>query len=407
MKEGIVKTLRMVLVPLGLLLVSILLWPRSQADPTLATVVQYGPFTVFVVAMALGWWFNQSRIFFISLVALVSYVFLFAYGFGDLKTDSVSSAVYNIVSLLLPLNILLFALLRERGVLTSGGKAAIGLVLAQVFLISALFWSNEWQSLADLSIGVLRVGADNWTPLPEWSLVAFGGTLVILLARAVLNNSFVTSCLFAASLAAIVGLHFADRVSSAFYFTIFGLLLVVAVLQRAYTLIYMDELTGIPTRRALREATMRLGSNYTIAMVDIDHFKQFNDQYGHDVGDQALKYIATTLAQVSGGGRAFRHGGEEFIILFPGQKLDESAVHLERLREVIAKGGFILRGKDRPEKKLEQGPTAKGSRNKVRITVSIGIAEKSNKHHGASEVIKSADQALYRAKKKGRNCVSR
>lgn len=64
---------------------------------------------------------------------------------------------------------------------------------------------------------------------------------------------------------------------------------------------------------------MKLGTDYTIAMVDIDFFKQFNDRYGHDVGDQALKFIASAIAQVSGGGKAFRYGGEEFTIIAPGR----------------------------------------------------------------------------------------
>ncbi|GEM_PF-6401052 len=85
-----------------------------------------------------------------------------------------------------------------------------------------------------------------------------------------------------------------------------------------------------------------------------------------------MKYIAFAIAQVSGGGKAFRYGGEEFTILFPGKKLDEAAAHLERLRETIAKRGFTLRGKDRPKKKPQQGNTGKGSGGKVNITVSIG-----------------------------------
>src|SRR2546425_6328967 len=73
---------------------------------------------------------------------------------------------------------------------------------------------------------------------------------------------------------------------------------------------YQDSLTGLPARRALNEALLRLGGHYTVAMLDVDHFKRINDHHGHDVGDQVLKMIAAKLAQVTGGGKAYRYGGE-------------------------------------------------------------------------------------------------
>ena len=81
---------------------------------------------------------------------------------------------------------------------------------------------------------------------------------------------------------------------------------------------YDDELTGLPARRALNEALTRLRGVYTVAMVDIDHFKRFNDEHGHDVGDQLLRMVGARVGEVRGGGRAFRYGGEEFAVLFPG-----------------------------------------------------------------------------------------
>ena len=67
-----------------------------------------------------------------------------------------------------------------------------------------------------------------------------------------------------------------------------------------------------------------LGPRYVLAMADVDHFKSFNDTHGHDTGDQVLKLVAARLAQVKGGGRAFRYGGEEFTVLFPDRTLDEA-----------------------------------------------------------------------------------
>ena len=99
-----------------------------------------------------------------------------------------------------------------------------------------------------------------------------------------------------------------------------GAILFISLLEESHSLAFRDTLTGLPGRRALEERLRSLGGRYTIAMVDIDHFKNFNDQHGHDVGDQVLKLVAARLAEVGGGGRAYRYGGEEFSVLFRGRR---------------------------------------------------------------------------------------
>src|SRR3989441_12352087 len=89
-------------------------------------------------------------------------------------------------------------------------------------------------------------------------------------------------------------------------------------------------------------------------MVDVDHFKQLNDRHGHDVGDQVLKMIASRLAGVSGGGQAFRYGGEEFAVLFPGKTAEECVSDLEALRQTVEEAHFILRSKIRARRRPEK-----------------------------------------------------
>src|SRR2546421_12493897 len=96
---------------------------------------------------------------------------------------------------------------------------------------------------------------------------------------------------------------------------------------------YQDSLTQLPARRALNEALLRLGSQYTVGMVDVDHFKRINDSHGHDVGDQVLKMVAARLAQVGGGGRAYRYGGEEFAVIFAVRRADQSHPEVEKRRQ--------------------------------------------------------------------------
>jgi len=192
-----------------------------------------------------------------------------------------------------------------------------------------------------------------------------------------------------------------------------GAILVVSMLQESHRLAFNDELTGLPGRRALQEAMAGLGPRYALAMGDVDHFKAFNDTHGHDTGDQVLKLVAARLAQVRGGGRAFRYGGEEFTVLFDGLTLDEALPYLEEVRASIQDYRMAARGEDRPKKKEEgekrrggEEPDSRPLEKILSVTISIGGAEPGPGMTPA-RVLKAADEALYRAKKGGRNRVSR
>jgi diguanylate cyclase (GGDEF)-like protein len=155
----------------------------------------------------------------------------------------------------------------------------------------------------------------------------------------------------------------------------------------------------------LNETLLKLGSQYAVGMVDVDHFKQFNDRYGHDVGDQVLRMVASKLEQASGGGKAFRYGGEEFAVVFPDQSATDALPHLESLRREVQASCFVLRGPDRPKKKPDTPKPPSGPRKAVLVTVSIGVAAWDEQKRKADHVIKAADLALYRAKAAGRNTV--
>ena len=182
-----------------------------------------------------------------------------------------------------------------------------------------------------------------------------------------------------------------------------GLLLVLALVEESYRLAYHDELTGLPGRRALEGALRELGGRYAVAMADVDRFKRFNDRFGHDAGDQALRFVAGRLARVRGA-RAYRYGGEEFALLFPGR--DAAAAHeaLERVRREIAGRPFVLRGADRPRRRPDRPPPGRAAPRRVRVTVSFGLAATEGGARSA-DLLRDADRALYRAKRAGRNRV--
>ena len=188
---------------------------------------------------------------------------------------------------------------------------------------------------------------------------------------------------------------------------------------------FRDELTGLPSRRALQEKLVALGPSYTIAMVDVDHFKKFNDTHGHDIGDQVLKLVGARLAQIDGGGKAFRYGGEEFAVLFPDKKVGEALPYLEALRQNIEGYKMSIRTEhhrrsaarkdnDRRTKTKSafsldhaQAPPLRSNRaEQLSVNVSIGAAQRTDLLDTPQAVIRSADEALYRAKGAGRNRVS-
>jgi GGDEF domain-containing protein len=144
-------------------------------------------------------------------------------------------------------------------------------------------------------------------------------------------------------------------------------------------------------------------------MIDVDHFKLFNDAHGHHIGDQVLKLVAARLAAIEGGGTSYRYGGEEFCVLFSERTLEQALPHLEQLRKDIENYKMAVRGGNRPRER-ETGSRLRATRapeKTLSVTVSIGAAERDDTLIRPALVIRAADEALYRAKRAGRNRVMR
>ncbi|HLI20857.1 MAG TPA: GGDEF domain-containing protein [Stellaceae bacterium] len=159
-----------------------------------------------------------------------------------------------------------------------------------------------------------------------------------------------------------------------------------------------DALTGIPNRKffdaRLQEAARESQSEsepLSLLIADIDHFKSFNDNFGHQIGDQVLKLVARTLSDsVKGRDTPARFGGEEFAIILPRTNLKQAAIVADQIRNAVLRRRFV--GKDTRE---DYGG----------VTISFGVAQYRNAEDLA-EFIRRADAALYHAKREGRNRVS-
>jgi GGDEF domain-containing protein len=357
--------------------------------------------------MLLAWRFHSSRIF-LSLAVL--FMAQQAASLSAGQPPYIPSALHAL-AVLVPMNFVLIALMRERGFTVESIAPILLFLFVQALTLTVL---------SGASIRTSSLPAP--FPLPRYAMAVFALTLILLSVRFFLNKKPVDSALLWSLAAFFLALRSAPlaRPSTA-YWTASACILATAVIENSYLLAYHDELTTLPSRRAFNDALMRLKHPYSIAVVDIDHFKRFNDTYGHDTGDQVLRLVAANLGSVTGGGQVYRCGGEEFNILFAGRTTAEVRPHLEELRETVEKAEFRLRGDDRrqaprgPDRRSQRIRTRKGDAirqlaekkppSALSVTVSIGVATSAGEKSSPQAVLESADKALYRAKANGRNRV--
>lgn len=160
-----------------------------------------------------------------------------------------------------------------------------------------------------------------------------------------------------------------------------------------------DHLTGVYNRRTWEHDIMDItgaanrdadtDKGFSIAMMDIDHFKTINDEHGHPIGDAILKQFGAMLKNhFTATGSVYRYGGDEFAAIMPGMDIKEAEAHIEALQRQVEKTVFLTR-----KKKI-----------RINITTSCGISTWKPSHL-PQDIVDSADKALYDAKHAGRNCI--
>ncbi len=365
-------------------------------------LVPTAPVAALAAAMLLAARFRKERIF-LALVVIGAWTVPMTLGPADL-------AAVHWAALVVPLSLAVLAWLPEAELTGPWGlvrlAAAVGPAAAHAYAphwgaggLEALLEATGWPEVA--------TALAPYTPLPPVAVATGVGAALVIAARGITARRPVAGPSIGLLAAAVLAVHVApDPAAVSAFLTAAALVCVVTLVQTSWRMAYVDELTGLPGRRALEEALDRLGRRYAVAMVDVDHFKKFNDTYGHEAGDQVLRMVGAKLRAVEGGGRAYRYGGEEFTVVFPGAEPREVVPALEALRQAIEAGPFVLRGPERPARK-RQGRLVRGvgGGKTVRVTASIGVAGRVAATRDPREVVKAADKALYRAKKKGRNQV--
>lgn len=358
-----------------------------------------------LVAVLMAYQFNRCRIMLAAFGVAVFYWAVQRYLQVSLSQPTAWQG-YLAISLALPVLAFYLLLLPERGIVNFYGAVfTLAFILLGLICIQLGPWLPE----------VNEAAQSYYAPHPvDGYVLSFGATLLVGLVALVgivllcVRNEEVEAALmgtFCSLYLALALLH-VEHISVVMC-TAAALCLAWGLLRSSHAMAYRDELTGLPGRRALNERLKMLGGSFAIAMLDVDHFKRFNDTYGHNVGDEVLKLVASRMRRVKGGGTAYRYGGEEFCIVFPRKGIQDSIDPLERVREEIATYNMSIRDLNlRPERSQEgtrkRGATRLGG-NQVSVTISIGLAARNAKLPDAEAVIAAADKKLYQAKKAGRN----
>lgn len=393
-------------------LLALAVWARPyliRLNSEQLMLAAYLPYFLAALNMVLAHQFNRSRFVLLAIGTATCFWLIQSSLQVSLATVAARDA-YVALGFGVPLAVLFLLLVPERGIWNRYG-ALYALTLVCIALLAPTFDEAMVTALAEYPQW-LQVWPTESFVMPLAVVATFCGVGVVGLAMFLWRTTDVEIALLVSLAAAFVvmgWLHLAHI--SLLLFNVAAVLQLLSILRSSHAMAYRDDLTGLLGRRALNERLRGIGPRYCLAMLDIDHFKKFNDTYGHDVGDDVLKLVATRIAGVRGGGTAFRYGGEEFCVIFPRRAAEECIAALEAVRESVAGYQMTLRDTGHRPVQSKQGARQRGRMatrirsGEVNVTISIGLAERTEEHAGSEAVIKAADQQLYRAKQAGRNRI--
>ncbi|MDC1211381.1 GGDEF domain-containing protein [Porticoccaceae bacterium] len=411
------STIARLIVPLTCALAALLMrylfadQPLSSSTRQLDFLLLQLPYILLTLAALMALLSNHALEAGITLSLLCAYWLIQSFLQSPLNSQP-ASQIFYLLTVLSPTLIITYALLPQSSCLQLQGLLAILLTPLLVLVIAGLLAINQ-QLFLSTATGALQNGVGGgYLSVLSWTL--YFVAISLCLGLNLYQQQSIHNSLLGCSLMSLITYGWIQLNSiSAFMFSGMGLLLTVNLTVSLLQIGYRDDLTQIGNRRALQQTAKTLRGPYSVAMVDADYFKKINDQFGHDLGDQALRAIASLLKQSADGGKPFRYGGEEFCLLFKGKTEQQVLDALEACRQAIANYDMVVRDKQHRPAKLKQGETRRGAvkrKSNLRLTVSIGVASSDNtqytpNHNPFDQVLKSADRALYRAKASDRNCI--
>ncbi|MBD1388566.1 GGDEF domain-containing protein [Neiella sp. HB171785] len=377
--------------------------PSLWSDEYLS-VYQAVPYALGGLLIALSIPFRQGR------VAVLAAMYMAVYAIIQIWLQQpmeilFSQKVFVLLAIALPINLALMSFCSEQPLLSPLGMMSVAIALSQLLVAYLLIqheasfdlWLNSWLQVRPVSW--------LWQPV-SCVLLALACTITLVWRYLKHQQSFDLDLAVSILLASWMLAMFEQAYVSASGIIAMLLILCRSFLSSSYRMAFYDELTQLPGRRALVSDLKHASRGYCMAMTDVDHFKKFNDTYGHDTGDDVLKLVAAKLAKVTGGGRAYRFGGEEFAVVFRNTEPAACVPHLEALREAIGSYDLVVRDASARPDSNKLGRQQRGQKPKkmktTHVTISLGLAQRQT-GEDYEAVMKRADQALYKAKENGRN----
>nr|WP_159063616.1 GGDEF domain-containing protein [Thaumasiovibrio occultus] len=354
-------------------------------------VFHYAPLMVLGLAALMALQFKQPKAFFALLLLVVTYIALIF--MSVCLVPSAERAGFSLIALLFNVNLIVLVSQPEREILSRTGLFNLGVITGQcVWGAIVMYEAAKWSYFSTLVASInLHVALNLFT------LLISASTLLFLIYRirqvpTVSHLSLIGVCACVNSLSFYLG----GGVGFTLLFSLTGFFTALLLLEHSRKMAYWDSLTGLQSRRALDAKLQFLNGQFAIAMVDIDHFKKLNDQYGHQCGDTVLTTLGKELRAQLPKEHLYRYGGEEFMVIFVGLNAEQAATKMEKVRQHIV------------QTSLQHAR----SEAQIKMTISVGISDsmlgslRTDKDEDAGyEAIYQADNALYHAKKKGRNQV--
>lgn len=403
--KAIAKTLFSFIIP-GCLpfLITVIILNLRIMDKVLPNSALIYPLIVIGAGLLIGFIFKRIWLMLAILILAIADRALLQFAANTVVTTEGGRLIYHAISFLLPFNLCVFAFMKRRGDMTWQSIWFLGAIILQGCGVAFIYQYKSLGFGAFLEYSSIYWPLFERTPLSQLALFAFGIAFVYyfflyIRTRGVIERSFCW---------ALISIFYAlasGRIGpvSSIYFSTAGLIFVVSVIENIYVEGFQDELTDLPTGKSMHGILSQLNTGYTVAMIEVDHFNRLRDNHGRRVSKQVLRSIGSKLTSVTGGGKPFHYGGEVFAVVFPGTFLQDTLPHMEELRQIIKKPGPILQDQKSPRKKPKKLRRIEILANKVQVTVSIGVAERSEADMTPHQAVRKAEKALLTAKNEGRD----
>lgn len=406
--KAIPKTLFSFFIPGGLLfLITAIILNLRIIDKVLPRSALIYPIIVIGAGVLLGLFFKRIWLMLVILILAIADRALLYFAANTDVTMEEGRLIYHAISFLLPINLCLFAFMKRRGVMKWQSIWFFSAILLQGCGVAFIYQNKSLGFGAFLEYSSVKWALLEHIPLSQLALFAFGIAFVYYLflyirTRGVIERSFCW---------ALIAIFYALALSrigpvSSIYFSTAGLIFVISVIENIYVEGFQDEVTNLPTGKSMHGILSQLDRGYTLALIEVDNFERLKENHGRRLSKQVLRSVGSKLTSVTGGGKPFRYRGEVFAIVFPGMFLQDMLPKIEELRQTIKKLGPILHSQKSPGKKPRKLKRIEILANKIPVTVSIGVAERSDADMSPQQAILKAEEALSTAKREGHDQMS-